>query len=172
MRYLLDANVLINAHRDYYPIDRFPEFWDWLEYLAARGVVKIPLEIFEEFEDGGTDEERDLLYAWIQRPGLKEAFVLAEEVDIQLLQAVEAAAYPGLSDVQQEQIGRDPFLVAYALAAPDERCVVTNETSRPGSQPQNRKVPDACNLVGVQSCNTFKMMRDLQFTTGWRNGVA
>ena len=28
--YLLDANVLIDANRDYYPVARVPEFWDWL----------------------------------------------------------------------------------------------------------------------------------------------
>ena len=28
--YLLDANVLIDAHRDYYPLGRVPEFWDGL----------------------------------------------------------------------------------------------------------------------------------------------
>lgn len=30
MLYLLDANVLIRAHSDYYPIDRIPQFWEWL----------------------------------------------------------------------------------------------------------------------------------------------
>ena len=28
MLYLLDANVLISAHRDYYPVKRVPEYWD------------------------------------------------------------------------------------------------------------------------------------------------
>jgi len=28
--YLLDACVLIDANRDYYPIARVPEFWEWL----------------------------------------------------------------------------------------------------------------------------------------------
>ena len=30
MLYLLDANVLIDANRDYYQIERVPEFWEWL----------------------------------------------------------------------------------------------------------------------------------------------
>ena len=37
--YLLDANVLIDANRDYYPIHRVPEFWDWLhakEWLMEK----------------------------------------------------------------------------------------------------------------------------------------
>ena len=28
--FLIDANVLIRAHEDYYPIDRVPQFWRWL----------------------------------------------------------------------------------------------------------------------------------------------
>lgn len=30
MLYLLDANVIIDANRDYYPLERVPEFWAWL----------------------------------------------------------------------------------------------------------------------------------------------
>ena len=41
MLYLLDANVLIDANRDYYPLERVPEFWDWLLDRAARQHVKI-----------------------------------------------------------------------------------------------------------------------------------
>ena len=52
MLYLLDANALIDANRDYYPIDRVPEFWDWLVAKGERGQVKIPLEIYEEVTDG------------------------------------------------------------------------------------------------------------------------
>ena len=46
--YLLDANVLIDANRDYYPIARVPEFWDWLLEMGRLGRIKIPLEIYEE----------------------------------------------------------------------------------------------------------------------------
>ena len=46
--YLLDANVLIDANRDYYPIARVPEFWDWLLEMGRLGRIRIPLEIYEE----------------------------------------------------------------------------------------------------------------------------
>ena len=52
MLYLLDANVLIDANRDYYPIDRVPEFWEWLEYQGESGIVKVPLEVYEELKEG------------------------------------------------------------------------------------------------------------------------
>lgn len=61
MLYLLDANVLITAHNNYYPIDRFPEFWDWLAHQGNQGNLKIPVEIYEEIKEGGTDKDRDLL---------------------------------------------------------------------------------------------------------------
>ena len=48
MLYLLDANVLIDANRDYYPIGRVPEFWDWLAAMGDLGRVKIPQETYEE----------------------------------------------------------------------------------------------------------------------------
>ena len=45
MLFLLDANVLIDANRDYYPIARVPEFWDWLVHNGSAGFVKIPIEV-------------------------------------------------------------------------------------------------------------------------------
>ena len=38
--YLLDANVLIDADRDYYPIDRVPEFWNRLAVMAELGQIR------------------------------------------------------------------------------------------------------------------------------------
>ena len=48
MLYILDANVLIDANRDYYPIQRIPEFWEWLVHVGQSTAVKIPIEIYEK----------------------------------------------------------------------------------------------------------------------------
>ena len=48
MLYLLDANVLMDANRDYYPIQRVPEFWDWLLEMGRLGLTKVPEENYEE----------------------------------------------------------------------------------------------------------------------------
>ena len=45
MLYLLDANVLIDANRDYYPLDRVPEFWDWLVHVGKSGSVKMRISL-------------------------------------------------------------------------------------------------------------------------------
>jgi len=53
-------------------------------------------------------------------------------VDIPLVSKVTDEGYaPDLTDDEVEKIGRDPFLIAYALAAVGERCIVTTEVSKP-----------------------------------------
>ena len=121
MIYLLDANVLITAQNVRYPVDIFPVFWDWLEFQVAQGVVRMPAEIFDEIKDGSTDHEQDTLFAWIQRPHLKDRLILDEAPDPALVRAVMADSYSPLNDVQLIEVGKDPFLVAYGKAAPGER---------------------------------------------------
>lgn len=126
MLYLLDANVLITAHSQYYPIDRVPEFWEWLAYQAELGHVKMPIETYEEVTDGS------LLYGWVRDPQRKGAILLDEAVDQSLLDQVVSQGYaPDLTEIELEQVGFDPFLVAYGLASPSDRCVVTLEKLTP-----------------------------------------
>ncbi|HEX6288553.1 MAG TPA: DUF4411 family protein [Herpetosiphonaceae bacterium] len=165
MLYLLDANVLITAHNSYYAIDSIPEFWGWLVHMGQTNQVKIPIEVIEEIQDG---TKNDLLYDWIRDQTHLDALTLNEEVDVAQLQRVISQGYaPDLTDDEIELIGRDPFLVAYALAGPD-RCVVTTEVSKPSKKRQNRKLPDVCNDFTVQWCNTFTFIRHLGFRTSWR----
>ena len=164
MVYLLDANVLIDASRDYYPLNRVPEFWDWMLAMAEAGSVKVPLEIWDEVADG-----HDELASWLKREAVKRAILLPEEVDVDLLRRVVAVGYAAdLDDTEIEKLGRDPFLIAHAIAQPGVRCVVTTEASRPSAQRSNRRVPDVCRVFQVDSIHTFEMTRRLDFSTNWR----
>ena len=164
--HLIDANVLITAHNQYYAIDSVPQFWAWLRERGEAGEIKMPAEIFEEIKDGGTDEEADALFAWISEEQNKSALLLLEEPDPTIVQHVIENGYgPDLTDDELEEIGRDPFLVAYALADAANRIVVTTEVSRPSAQRQNRKVPDVCASFGVACYNTFAMTKKLGFKT-------
>lgn len=75
----------------------------------------------------------------------------------------EAGYAPDLTDVEIEQVGRDPFLIAFALKNPADRIVVTLEASKPSTRRANRRVPDVCKSLGVKCCNTFEMLQDLDF---------
>lgn len=158
MLYLLDANTLIDAEEFYYGFDQVPQFWDWLLSECSAGRVKMPYEIWLEIQ-GSTNE----LGKWINDPFTKELLILDEQPDAGLLNKVLAIAYaPDLTDAELEQIGADPFLASYALAAPD-RIVVTKEVSKPSRTRQNRKLPDACNIVGVPWMTDFALYRALGF---------
>ena len=163
--------MLITANKFYYPIDRVPEYWEWLAYMGSQGQVKMPFEIFEEVKEGPDDAEKDLLFAWLQEKANKEALLLDETVNPSLVRKVIAEGYaPDLTDDEIEQVGRDPFLIAYSLAAKG-RCVVTVETSAPKKQRQNRKVPDVCKRMGANCCNPFEFNRALGFRTQWKSGI-
>ena len=57
-------------------------------------------------------------------------------------QVIDDGYAPDLNDIEIETVGRDPFLVAYALKDTAARCVVTTEVSAPKRLRANRKIPD------------------------------
>ena len=164
MLYLLDANVLITANNEYYSLEQVPEFWNWLRHQGEQGRVKMPIEIIEEIKPGAGD---DPLVKWIKDEANSSVLQFDEDVDQAAIQRVIAQGYaPDLTDDELEAVGRDPFLVAYALAQPD-RCVVTTEVSKPSRTRHNRHLPDVCKTLSVPCVNTFAMTRALGFKTGW-----
>jgi hypothetical protein len=171
MIYLFDANVLITANNLYYPIHQFPQYWDWVAYQANLGNIKIPLEIFEEMKDGPDDGVKDPLFAWLHQAENKEALVLDELLQPKLVRKVVSSGYASdLTDDELEQLGRDPLLIAYALAD-ENRCVVTVESSKPAKKRQNRKIPDVCKSLGVKCATPFDVSRELGFSTNWKDSL-
>ncbi len=156
--YLLDANVLIRADGDYYPLDRIPGFWSWLLEMAEAGRVKTPPEIYDEVA-----KSADALGQWLKRPEVRKAIILAEPTSGAAVARVIAEGYaPNLNDIEIESLGRDPFLVAAALGGP-ERIVVSREVSAPSKRRHNRKVPDVCRAFGILCINDFDLWRRLDF---------
>ena len=167
MLYLLDANVLIDANRDYYPMDRVPEFWGWLEHCGENKRIAIGLEIYEEFKS-----YKDDLGKWARKEDVRSALVLAEEAEPSVVARVVSEGYaPDLSDEELEKLGRDPFLIGYALRDLGNRTVVTTESKRPSRTRANRHVPDVCERLGIPWCTPFEMLRALNFTTDWSSRV-
>ena len=156
MLYLLDANVLIRAKNQYYEFGRVDQYWRWLVSQAERGAAKIPVEIYGEITVGN-----DELAAWAKQN--KAALVLDEEVNVDLLQRVITKGYaPDLSDSEIGEMGRDPFLIAYALADAGNRTVVTGEP-RSKKIRQNRPIPSICDDLGIKSCDPWQFARALDF---------
>lgn len=170
MLYLLDANTLINAKRDYYQFNRVPEFWNWLVHQGELGNIKIPIEIYEEFKDTkDKDGRKDELAEWAERLDVKSSLLLNEEPKAEFVSKVLYEGYTSNpTDEDLEKVGKDPFLIAYALVFQEERCVVTAEVSKPKRKGANRHVPDVCDSFGIKHCNIFRLISDLDFKTNWK----
>jgi Domain of unknown function (DUF4411) len=144
--YLLDADTLISADRTYYPLNRFPIFWHWLCHHGIAGNIKIPAEQYEEVTAGNGD-----LVDWLKAEENKEALLFIEEANLELVAKVTNEGYaPDLDEAELVTVGRDPFLIAYGLAAPANRCIISFEVSAPKKQRANRKVPDVCATFGTR----------------------
>ncbi|MBK8822350.1 MAG: DUF4411 family protein [Anaerolineales bacterium] len=74
--------------------------------------------------------EDDALAVWAKNRLVADALLLSEECQVSTVSRVIDQGYASdLTDDEVEKIGRDPFLVAYALVEPLGRCVVTTEVS-------------------------------------------
>ncbi len=163
MIYLLDANVLIDANRDYFQMKRVPEFWAWLLHQGEQGKIKIPVEVYEEITSG-VDE----LSQWGKEANTEANLLLQEDVIVDYVSHVTNVGYAtDLTDIEIEQIGRDPFLIAYGYVEVGQRTIVTTEVSKPSKRRANRKVPDVCDHFNIPKCNTFQLLRALDFSTSW-----
>ena len=169
--YLLDANVLITAHRDYYSVKRVPEFWTWLAHHAGAGRVKVPAEILDEVKGGRRRKGMDDLLDWLKDDTVKHVLVLDEQPDPALVRRVVEEGYGhDLNEHEIERLGRDPFLIAYALVDPVGRRIVTTEVSAPKKKRANRKIPDVAKRFGIQSHDVYQLTRELDFRTAWQAG--
>ncbi len=154
--YLLDANVLIRAHEDYYPVDRIRPFWVWLQSMGESDIIKVPRIIYNEVKPSPGP-----LADWLRRPDVKQSMILNERPSG--VREVMARGYaPDLNDVEILKVGKDPFLVAAALAGPD-RVVVTKEVSKPSATRANKKVLDVCNALGITPITDFRLYSILKF---------
>jgi hypothetical protein len=156
--YLMDANVPIRAHGDYYPIDRIAPFWEWLLAQAEADRVKMPRQIYDEVA-----KSPDLLGQWLRRTEVRKAIILAEATNMAVVQTVISQGYaPDLDDIELLSLTRDPFLVAAALGGPG-RVVATREVSKRTQLRAKRKVPDVCATMGIECINDYELWRRLDF---------
>lgn len=158
MRFLLDANVFIQAHRLHYPFDVFPGFWDWLEQENAKNNVGSIDWVFNEIKDGG-----DPLAKWMKDLD-PESWVLKCD---------DEATQQGFAQIANDIIANDHYTdsaKAEFLAVADSwlvakaralgLTVVTEERSHP--QKQNKiYIPDICKIYDIPYINTIGLIRAL-----------
>ncbi len=155
--YVLDANVFIQAERQYYPFDLVPAFWKCLVEYAEAGHIRSVDRVKEELE-----RVKDPLESWAQDE-FDGAFASTDEEDVvSVYTDIINWAQPNrqFTDAAKADFARaaDPWLVAYARV---KTCVVVT-LEQPAPSAKNKiKLPDVCLAFNVRCINTFEMLREL-----------
>ena len=165
MKYLLDSNFFIEAHRVYYPLDVVESFWITVKKLAEEDKIfsidKVRNEIFRN---------EDKLTEWIKE-NLPEQFFVSTETDELFFNcytdvinwAVNETDYTDKAkDEFAEEDKADAWLIAFAKCyANQEITIVTSEKSAPQKK-SKIKIPDACKALNVPCIDTIEMFRQLE----------
>jgi predicted nucleic acid-binding protein len=160
MRYCLDTNVYIEAHRRYYAFDIAPGFWEALSRLAEEQMICSPMLVYDELTDS-----KDALSDWAK--GNKEALFVLPDEETQEAYGEIADLVVKLYEPQhvQEFLGNaDPWVIAHAKV--HHLTVVTMEgwkseqiQKTPGLIAGKIQIPNICKRVDVEYVNTFEFLR-------------
>lgn len=157
-RYLLDANVFIQASRQYYPFDIAPGFWTNLEEHARAGRVRSIDRVKSELLRGNDD-----LADWAKGRRFIGGFASTRGQEVvvaytEIMTWVEAQ--PKFFDAAKAQFAdcADGWLVAYAKA--HGWIIVTHETY--DKEVRKRvKIPNVCKAFQVEYVAPWDMLRVL-----------
>lgn len=151
-RYLLDANIFIQAKNLHYGFDFCPAFWAWLIEQNGRGTVASIDKVGGELQ-----AIEDELSTWAAARGAA-FFLPPDDVVVPALARVSAWAtgqsYEAAAVATFLQVA-DYWLVAHAQA--HGFVVVTHEV--PSESVRKIKIPNACIGLGLPCISPYEMLR-------------
>ena len=154
--YVLDANIILAAWHDHYPIDLYPGFWLCLENYSVEGKLNIIDRVRDEIISP------DVLIEWIDR-NWNSPFASTQNQDV-------AGAFADMQNWVQSNprflpvakndfaVTADGWLAAYAMTF--GAVVVTNEVFDPNTR-RRVPLPDLCKRFNIECVNTIDMLRAL-----------
>jgi hypothetical protein len=166
MTFVLDANVLVNAHCGFLRRDLSPGFWHWLEAAFRSGTI-ICVDKIKNEPDGYEGE----LKRWCSSAP-KGFFRKGDLFLLPHLAAVNAWAQGDdrFSQAAKDRFADDPdsYLIAHARLL--NGTVVTYEKDR--VERENIKIPVACRGVGVQCVTFYEMFKLVNVTLAVNDGTS
>jgi hypothetical protein len=157
-RFVLDANVFIEAHQKYYAFDICPGFWPALvrQHAARRvfSIDKIKVEL---------RAQNDALSEWAAETAPDTFFKGTADVEVanayrQIVNWVQGQQQFTPEAKAEFAAAADGWVIAYAKA--NGLVVVTHEEFAPNAR-KRVLIPNVCLEFEVASCNTFEMLREL-----------
>lgn len=164
-KYLLDANVFIEAKRRYYAFDVCPGFWDCLVWHHQGAYVRSIDRVRQELELG--DDE---LKHWIAAVMPSTCFASSDDgsviTEYSQMQVWAQGQAQFSQDAKAEFAAKaDAWLVAYAKV--NDLVLVTHEAPAPDSR-RRVPIPSVCAAFNVAYVDTFVMLRDLEAQFRWQ----
>ena len=157
-RYLLDANVFIEAHQRYYGFDICPGFWRALvrqhEKKRVFSIDKVKVELVtgnDPLSRWTTDTAPDTFFKGTADKAVADAFG-------DMVAWVQAEAQFTATAKSQFASVADGWVVAYAKA--NGLVVVTHGEYAPDAK-KTVPIPNMCLEFDVEYCDTFAMLRAL-----------
>jgi hypothetical protein len=156
--YLLDANILIQAHKGYYGFDLCPGFWKAIVRQHHENRVFSIDRVKQEIVKG-----KDKLAQWTDVKAPKTFFKKTDDKTI-IEQFAGMMAWVQ-SEPQYKPEAKDEFATVadgwlIACAKVEGLIVVTGELYKPDIQ-KKVPIPNVCRQFAVECVNTFQMLREL-----------
>lgn len=158
MKYCLDANTFIEAHRRYYALDTFPVVWQWLlDNKTQLGTIGA---VYRELVEFG-----DVLSEWVKQQKKSDFFRFDDDNEAVQLNYIEVAntvnrdRYYSTEEKARFLRGADPWLIAYAIT---HGCILITHERPVGEGSKKVKIPNVCNEFNVAYLDTFTMLRQEQ----------
>lgn len=164
-KYILDSNVFIEAHRRYYSFDIAPSFWRFLiDKAKANKIISVD-RVYTELTRG-----KDKLAEWIEKE-FNFAFIETKNNSEILIKYAELMNWTN-SQTQYLQSAKDefaqvenadPWIIATAMV--NNLIIVTHEVLD-STIKKKIPIPNVCKDFNIDSINTFKLLRELNFKFG------
>ncbi|MFZ2540440.1 MAG: DUF4411 family protein [Gallionella sp.] len=158
-KYLIDANVFIQAKNLYYRFDFCEAFWAWLHRAHEAGLVFSIKKVRKELVSG---DKTDPVRVWAEN--LPDEFFLEDDADPHVMQAYGkvmqwASASKHYSPQAKAEFAKlkvaDPFLIAVAKQYGYE--IVSQEKSNPAAK-KKIFLPDAADAFDVETIFVYDML--------------
>jgi len=159
--YIVDSNFFIQSNQMNYPLDVAIGFWKKVKEFSDNSIIisvdKVKKEIYNVKDD---------LQSWCEN-NLTDDFFIDTTIVLNEYTDICNWAVSRNDHYKPEAINEflhadqaDAWLVAYCAADKENRKLVTYEKSEPARRGKI-KIPEACNVVGVEYFNIIDLFRKL-----------
>ena len=156
-KYLLDANVFIEAHKRYYAFDIAPAFWNNLALVAQDGLVMSIDKVYDEIDTKNRELKEWAASSFKEWKNTKQRDVVdgyARIIQWTKGQNFKEAAVAEFADSNNA----DAWVISYALTK--KLTVVTEERLNLNSK-RRVLIPNVCEEFNIRYVDTFQMLREL-----------